>query len=370
MSNGSGFDQASASADDAREHSPSPAVLPPVEPPSAGFLVQLFVVPALIVAVVIGVYLLFGRLASSEVDWRELVVDLRNSNPHARWRGAYGLAQLLEADALRARTAAQGASAPAASAEATADRSTPLPLARDPELAEELAAALAEELLRNDPSDDHRRLLEYLVKSLGWMDVPDVVVPALRPAYEDSERPWLRQQALIAVGMVAGRAHEQGTPLDDPELTRELIHLTVDETGVLRHLATYYLGFLPDDAAQSRLRLLLNDADPKTRVNAAVGIARSGSLDSLAVFESILAEAAGQSFDPHLVRDETAAYAYFERVQLVTNALTFLSQSAERFSPQQREHLRRAAQPLAEVPDAKVRHLAIEALYHLDAAGR
>lgn len=369
MSNGNEFDPAPASADAAREVPPHPAVLPPVEPPSAGFLVQLFVVPALIVAVVIGVYLLFGRLASSEVDWRELVVALRNSNPHTRWRGAYGLAQLLEADALRARTSDPGV-APAATAEASAVRPAALPLARDPELAAELAATLAEELPRKDSSDDHRRLLEYLVKSLGWMDVPEVVVPALRPAYEDGQRPWLRQQALIAVGLVAGRAHEQGTPLDDPDLTQELIALTQEETGLLRHLATYYLGFLPDDAAQSRLRFLLNDPDAKTRANAAVGVARSGSLESLAIFEGILAEAAGQSFDPHLVRDDAAAYAYFERVQLVTNALTFISQSAERFSAEQREQMRRAAQPLTEAPDAKVRHLAIEALYHLEAADR
>jgi HEAT repeat protein len=345
-------------------------VLPPVEPPSAGFLVQLFVVPALIVAAVIGVYLLFGRLASSEVDWRELVVDLRNSNPHTRWRGAYGLAQLLEADALRTRTSIPGTAATEATAERTAGSSAPLPLARDPELATELAAALAEELPRKDASDDHRRLLEYLVKSLGWMDVPEVVVPALRPAYEDVQRPWLRQQALIAVGMVAGRAHEQGAPLDDPDLTQELITLTHEETGLLRHLATYYLGFLPDEAAQSRLRLLLNDPDAKTRANAAVGVARSGSLESLAIFEGILIEAAGQSFDPQLVRDDAAAYAYFERVQLVTNALTFISQSAGQFSAEQRDQMRRAAQPLTEAPDAKVRHLAIEALYHLEAAGR
>ncbi len=72
--------------------------LPPVQPPSAGFLVQLFVVPALIVLAVVGVWALFGKIASSDEDWRELVEDIRNTNEHRRWRGANGLATLLVHD--------------------------------------------------------------------------------------------------------------------------------------------------------------------------------------------------------------------------------------------------------------------------------
>jgi hypothetical protein len=45
-------------------HASIPADLPPVEPPTAGFIVQLFVLPAVIVAVVIVVWLLFGKLAA------------------------------------------------------------------------------------------------------------------------------------------------------------------------------------------------------------------------------------------------------------------------------------------------------------------
>ena len=41
----------------------SPDDLPPVEPPSAGFLVQLFLVPALIVGIIVCVWLAFHWLA-------------------------------------------------------------------------------------------------------------------------------------------------------------------------------------------------------------------------------------------------------------------------------------------------------------------
>ena len=47
-----------------------PETLPPVEPPSAKFIVQLFVVPGLIVAAIVGAWLLFGKLASAEQDWQ------------------------------------------------------------------------------------------------------------------------------------------------------------------------------------------------------------------------------------------------------------------------------------------------------------
>src|SRR6187200_1181568 len=63
-----------------------PEHLPPVEPPSAGFIVQLFLVPAIIVAAVIGLYLLFGKLAAGDTDWRQLVSDIKSDNPNVRWR--------------------------------------------------------------------------------------------------------------------------------------------------------------------------------------------------------------------------------------------------------------------------------------------
>src|SRR6202050_3942231 len=87
------FEGAAAPARD-----PGDAALPPGQPPSAGFIVQLFVVPALIVLAVVGVWALFGKIASSDEDWRELVEDIRNTNEHRRWRGANGLATLLLRD--------------------------------------------------------------------------------------------------------------------------------------------------------------------------------------------------------------------------------------------------------------------------------
>lgn len=336
--------------------SPSDVALPPVEPPSAGFIVQLFVVPALIVAAVVGVYLLFGRLASSDVDWRELVVDLRSENRHTRWRGANGLAQLLAADAQRRKASP-----------ANAEPSTP-PLSEDHELANELAATLVRELAGPKQDAEQQRLVEYLIKSLGWMDVPDVVLPVLEQAWEQSTDPHLRQQALVAIGVSAGRAQTNGRPLDRTELTELLINITRSETGVLRHLATYDLGFLPDERAQTHLNALLSDADPKTRINAAVGITRGGSLAALPVFEGILQEAAGQSFDPATVKTEAEAERYFERKQLATNALAAAESLQSTLTAEQRSRWVQLIEPLTTAADVELQRKAIEAQHALKTA--
>src|SRR5258708_16001213 len=83
------------------EHEPDvaqiPEDLPPVEPPSAGFIIQLFVVPGLIVLAIVGVWLLFGKLATGEQDWKGLVVELQHPNAHRRGRAASRLAQMVNA---------------------------------------------------------------------------------------------------------------------------------------------------------------------------------------------------------------------------------------------------------------------------------
>src|SRR5271170_1140541 len=83
------------------EHDPGPLPdLPRVEPPSAGFVVQLFVIPAAVVVVVIIVWLLFGKLASGERDAMEYVRQLRSPTGHARiGRVAFELASLIQNDA-------------------------------------------------------------------------------------------------------------------------------------------------------------------------------------------------------------------------------------------------------------------------------
>src|SRR6516164_5673440 len=108
--------------------------LPQVEPPSAGFVIQLFVIPAAVVVVVIIVWLLFGKLAGGERDAMEYVRQLRL--PTANWRSAFELASLIQND-------------PA--------------IAGDPKLLGELTDLLSHELDTNSDPD----LTRYVALTLG-----------------------------------------------------------------------------------------------------------------------------------------------------------------------------------------------------------
>src|SRR6185295_6412308 len=72
--------------------------LPPVEPPSAGFLIQLFVIPGVIVVVIVVVWLLFHWLAAMGNDTREYIKKLRG-NSEMRWQAAVNLAGALQGEA-------------------------------------------------------------------------------------------------------------------------------------------------------------------------------------------------------------------------------------------------------------------------------
>src|SRR3954462_12911724 len=89
-----------SSRDPSRAGEPLLSDLPPVEAPSAGFIVQLFVIPAVIVFVVIVVCLLFGKLAGGERDATEYVRLIRASsnNWRAANRAAFELASLIQND--------------------------------------------------------------------------------------------------------------------------------------------------------------------------------------------------------------------------------------------------------------------------------
>jgi hypothetical protein len=226
-----------------------PAELPPVEAPSAGFIVQLFVIPALVVAVVVVVWLLFGKLAGGERDARDYVRLLRS--PRANWRNAFELASLIRNDAR---------------------------LAGDPELLGELA-----ELLQNGlDHDGDPELNRYVALTLGAfttlearsssgrpVDPLDVLARALQPA----QPAIVRGAAAVSVAKHAARLDGR---LDDPRVVAALGEASVDTDPELRQVAVYALGFCGGDRAAGILRERLNDADRFVRYNAAIALARQG----------------------------------------------------------------------------------------------
>jgi hypothetical protein len=267
--------------------------LPPVKPPSAGFIIQLFLVPGLIVLVVVGVWALFGKMASGEQDWRRLVEEIRQKNPHRRWRGAMGLAQLLQADQNQP-------------ADANGEK-----LAENPEVAAALADMFREELDSKSRKADDLSQQAFLARALGMLDVHDVVLPALqrgmRPAGDADLTKEIRKNSIASVAVIAGRAKKRDDALDPsiagprlrkivehPSLLDDIETVSGDNDPLIRQLGAFTLGLLPSPRSRQRLEVLLGDSDEKTRVNAAIGLARQNSTKGLPVFETVLTTADSQ----------------------------------------------------------------------------
>jgi HEAT repeats len=223
--------------------------LPPVEAPSAGFIVQLFVIPAVVVAVVIVVWLLFGKLAGGERDAREYVRLLRS--PEANWRAAFELASLIQNDAK---------------------------LANDPVLLGELTDLLAHDL----DKDGNPMLTQYVALTLGAFRTLDArsvsgqpvdPIAVLGRALAESQPAPVRIAAAASLAKHAARLDGQ---LADPRAVRALGEASGDGEAELRQVAVYALGFFGGEPAAAILRDRLNDEDRFVRYNAAIALGRRG----------------------------------------------------------------------------------------------
>ena len=197
--------------------------LPPVEAPSAGFVVQLFVIPAAVVVVVIIVWLLFGKLAGGERDAMEYVRQLRL--PPANWRSAFELASLIQNDQA---------------------------IASDPKLLGELTDLLSHELDRaEDPKQaEDPKLAQYLALTLGAfrtleaqtqsgqvVDPIDPLARALEPKFDKAIR-------IAAAASLAKQAARLDGKLDDSRAVKALGQMAADENPQVRQIAALRTGLL------------------------------------------------------------------------------------------------------------------------------
>ncbi|MEO6809636.1 MAG: HEAT repeat domain-containing protein [Isosphaeraceae bacterium] len=244
--------------------------LPPVEPPTAGFIIQLFVIPALVVAVVVVVWLLFGRLAGGERDAMDYVKLIRSENPNRRWRAAYELASLIQNEPK---------------------------LASDSALLGELTALLDTELARPkpDPDDETTRYLTYCLgafKSLNARTASGQQVDPLATlalALEPKQPMTVRTAAAQSLGRL-GAALPGG--LTDETAVSALIRASTDPDPTLRQRACYTLGYCHEETVVEALRdRIRQDEDRITRYNAAAALARRDDPNALDTLREMLSPA-------------------------------------------------------------------------------
>jgi hypothetical protein len=318
--------------------------LPPVEPPSAKFIVQLFFVPGVIVMVVIGLWFLFGKLASSETDWRELVVDLQSSNTHRRDRGAHSLANLLVADQQRGSAGER--------------------LARNPKIAKALVNLFETKLKKSssDPKEVQHQV--FLSRTLGLLEVHPTVIPALLKGLATDRDAEIRKSCLMSIAVVASRTGEgeakPGSPagrttlLAVPYLLDDLIETSEDDTDTVAHLATYALGLLPCEASREQLEYLLKSGNSMTRVNAAIGLVRQKSKAGLATFRQRFKQAAREPDLKNILGDtpeerrRNRSNREFEEFVVLKNALQAVGDLNAKLTASECAEFIKLIEPIAE----------------------
>jgi HEAT repeat protein len=298
-------------------------ILPPVEPPSAKFIVQLFVVPGVIVAMIVGVWLLFGKLASAEQNWQALLEDMKSSNEHRRGRGAMGLAQALAADQNQ-RGVVTGPK-----------------LSTNPQVAAKLSEFLAEKLSSSSPEPAVIDQQSFLTRTLGMLDVPEAVLPTLRDAMNAKHDREVRKNAVLAVATIAHRANERSEPLTDAATVEELSNVSREADPLLRSSAAFALGLLPAEATKQPLTVLLTDSDGNTRLNAAIAFARQKSLDGLPVLRDVLKEAGTGKHPVPPQPDEANTGAGLDSVLAVANSLRAVAELSPQLDDATRDELAR-----------------------------
>jgi hypothetical protein len=229
----------------------APKGLPPVAPPSGRFIVQLFLVPGLIVAVAVLILLGFKFLVGGSRSPKDYLQDLDDPNPEVRWRAASDLAQVLQ-------------------------RPESLSLACDPSFGLSLAERLRDALKDLDKEEDNapkkfqkpgadwqydawqylasrRNYVKYLIACLGNMAVPVGARPLGQVALAEGGNKEItvlrkadqRRQAILALAKLGDNRKRFRQLPSDAAVIRQLEH-EAKGSSERAHWAEKSLAYLKD----------------------------------------------------------------------------------------------------------------------------
>ncbi len=357
--------------DDSAKPSLPDDVLPPVEAPTAGFILQLFFIPMIIVAIIVMVWMMFSWLAHMGSNPRDLVKKLE-AGDDAAWQRAGTLA-----DMLRTREH----------------------LKYDVELAAALSGILDREIAKGgtekNANQNQIHLRIYLCRALGEFQVPSVLPSLLNAARTerdasnieppDPRQPptltelHVRRTALEALAIAISNWGAEDYR-DNSGLLEVLIDASkgrgassADETlrRELRSTAAYTLGVLGGETALDRLAVMVGVPDDRrypgdsyanARFNAATGLARHGDLRAVPELVYML----DPDNDEIVETEEYESSKSFKRSLVITSGIQAIEMLIENNNEADLQPLEEALKKLAESDSPiSVRTRAKETLHRL-----
>jgi HEAT repeat protein len=298
--------------------------LPLVEPPSAGFIVQLFLVPAIIVAIIVAVWLAFNWLAQGGGDPYEYLKALERNNATVRWQAAHHLASALA-------------------------RPNNRDLRADRVVAGRLAEILDHDVDAGRLDEDSVKLRWYLCTALGQFERPEIVLPVLLKTADtrrDAKEDEIRFAALRAIKSIAEQ--KSFKPAEHPEVLAALTKTASDAEPIIRSTSAFALGAIGNDEARTALERLLKDPYPDVRYNAATMLCHLGDVSAVPVIVEML--------DPTELRgveaESEAGSREVKRAAIVDGALAAIGELATNNRTADLSALRGALERLraAEIP--------------------
>lgn len=208
---------------------------------SRTILFQFVVFPLGVVAIAVGIFFLFGKLASDEQSIPDYLNEVKSGGRRERWQAAYQLSQLINAGEAK----------------------------KYPNLVDDIRK------IYDDAKTDDPRIRQYLsmvLGNLGDRRATPLLVDALNDQFPETR---------IYAALALGRLH-------DPAAVPPLVKTFASDEHDVRKAAAYALGEIGDPRAVEPLVAALNDPIADIRYNAAIALARFGDTRAIGVIREML----------------------------------------------------------------------------------
>ena len=233
----------------------NPASIPSAEDliearkPTSLLIAQFFLFPLIIIAICVGIFLLFGYATYQQKTPREYLNEIRSGSDTQRWQAAFELSNVItnQKDKIRDTDFVKDVTAEYQASVAKAMK------------AQQAKAAGAPNAATTEEQDDPR-VRRFLALTMGHLG-DKRAVPALLDGLGDAD---VENQvySLWALGSIGDNAAVPG-------ILKEL----QNTDPAVRKVAAYVLGVIKDPAATHDLQVALNDASDEVRWNAAMSLA-------------------------------------------------------------------------------------------------
>jgi len=199
-----------------------------VKKPTSLLIAQFFLFPLIIIAICVGIFLLFGYMTYEQKTPRDYLNDIRTGSDTRRWQAAFELSNIVSSDKEKLR---------------------------DTEFVPQLIAVY------RGSRDEDPRVRQFLALTMGHMG-DGRAVPVLVEGLSD---PQIENQiyTLWALGSIRDKSAVPG-------ILKELN----STDPAIRKTAAYVLGVIQDPGAIRDLQIALNDANNDVRWNAAMALAQ------------------------------------------------------------------------------------------------